>query len=262
MKNSAYSEKQRKIINGEIALETIGTKTALALYNKAIANNDTELAQRAKERLNQSKQESIEKNRERARNSFNNRKHEKFEWSQPKCQDYSEHHKRVIRGEIPYKKIHTKELITIHMIAKSKEDYELSERLFDIIKDRRDHSIQRARIRSAARLPILRQQYEASAKKKLNITVPKELSYLSPIEYALISGEIGFDSLTKDDVEILITKAETHNNEQILRFARAILFYMMNPSELYITQDHKEAIDLLEKQLQLPIRRPESWFEE
>ena len=46
MKNPNYTEKQLKIIRGEIPLETVKGQTAAALYRKAIANNDAELAER------------------------------------------------------------------------------------------------------------------------------------------------------------------------------------------------------------------------
>lgn len=41
--NKQYSEKQLKIISGEIPIETIGTKTVNALYKKAIVASSSSL---------------------------------------------------------------------------------------------------------------------------------------------------------------------------------------------------------------------------
>ena len=46
-----YTEKQLKIINGETPMEEAGGKVISWLYKKAVANNDHELAKKAKVRL-------------------------------------------------------------------------------------------------------------------------------------------------------------------------------------------------------------------
>ena len=45
-----YTEKQLKIINGETPMEESGGKVVSGLYKKAVANNDHELAEKAKVR--------------------------------------------------------------------------------------------------------------------------------------------------------------------------------------------------------------------
>ena len=46
MKNSQYTKKQLKLINGEISLESVKGQTVSSLYRKALTNNDEEIAER------------------------------------------------------------------------------------------------------------------------------------------------------------------------------------------------------------------------
>ena len=117
MKNPNYTEKQLKIIRGEISLETVKGQTAAALYRKAIANNDAELAERAYRRMLQSKETSIQKNRDSIRSRCQQQRAGTFQWKQPKSNEYNEHQRQIIRGEIPFEMVHTNELISIYQKA-------------------------------------------------------------------------------------------------------------------------------------------------
>ena len=87
----------------------------------------------------------------------------------------------------------------------------------------------------------------------------------SPIpmwEQAILKGGIGLDEFTEEDVVKLVCILETTKDEEKLKVARLLLLYKRDPSALYITNNHWEAVDILEELFQLPIRRPWMWFEE
>lgn len=84
MKNPAYSEKQMKIITGEIPIDNVNGRTALALYNKAIANGDIALAHGAMDRVAKAKDEARVRNVERANKRNALLREGCFEWKQPK----------------------------------------------------------------------------------------------------------------------------------------------------------------------------------
>ena len=83
----------------------------MALYNKAVANNDAEIAKLARERIEKAKLETINRNRARARESAR-RCYLKilpgdYEWKQPKSNIYTDYQKQVLRGEISIEKVRT-----------------------------------------------------------------------------------------------------------------------------------------------------------
>lgn len=137
MANTQYTEKQLKIISGEIPLDTIDGYTAVWLYKKAVTNGDTELATKVLNRKEQLKEEARKKNIERVVKSHTLRKEEIFQWKQPKSKDYTKHHKQIIRGEIPFDKVHTNELIAIYQKARNNKDDALADLMFDEISERR-----------------------------------------------------------------------------------------------------------------------------
>ncbi|MBQ7872616.1 MAG: hypothetical protein IJ360_01440 [Clostridia bacterium] len=259
MVNKQYSEKQLKVIRGEIPLETVGTKTALALYNKAVANNDVEIAKSAQERIEKAKLETIDRNRKRARESAR-RCYLKimpgnYEWKQPKSNVYTEHQKQVIRGEIPIEKVHTNNLIHIHQKALTNYDYELAERVLDIIETRR--------IEAYDRKYRWRTHVRGNRAKKLSYDFDRndiKNEGLSKYEYGLLNGYVGLSECSEDELIRLINQLIKQNDKEKLAIAQLLLKYKQDPKFIYITQNHWEAINLIENMLQIPIRRPWTWF--
>ena len=135
MANTQYTEKQLKIISGEILLDTIDGYTAVWLYKKDVANGDTELITKVLERKEQLKEKARKKNIKRVVKSHTLRKEEIFQWKQPKSKDYTKHHKQIIRGEILFDKVHTNELIEIYQKARNNKDDVLADLVFDEISE-------------------------------------------------------------------------------------------------------------------------------
>ena len=135
-----YTAKQSQVIRGEIPLEDVTGQLASQLLKRAIKIGDTTTTEFANRLVEDSKRKVKEKNRERKKARRNGKD---IVWKQPKSNEYTEHQKMIIRGEIPIHDVHTKELISIHLKAKNVGDIELSERIYDIIADRRTAEIEK-----------------------------------------------------------------------------------------------------------------------
>ena len=253
MKNSKYTEKQLKIISGEIPLESVKGQTASALYRKALANNDTELAERAHSRMLQSKENVIQKNRDSVRIRQRQQRDGIFQWKQPKSNEYTEHQKQIVRGEIPFEKVHTNELIRLYQKAYNVEDYALSETVLSLICDRREASIEKKKERKRKeRADYFEGEFDEYDRN----------SFLSKRKQAILNGVIPLEECAEENIIEIIDILNAHDDKENLKVAELLLSYKRTPSLLYVTTDHREAIDLLEELLQLPIRRPGSWFED
>ena len=242
MATKEYTEKQKKIISGEIPIESVDGHTIHWLYKKALANNDMELAGKANVRLCQLKEEKIEKNRTRVNQRIALQRRGEFQWKQPKSNEYTEHQKQIVRGEIPYHNVHTQELIHIHQKALNNGDYELSERVLDLIHSRRQ---------------------ESKAKKKKLLSSMEHFDEQSPLsrwQQGILSCEVCLDECAESELEHIIDVLEGQNGNANLAIARQLLLYKQNPCILYNAKSHEEAIDIIEQLLQLPIRRTKTWF--
>ena len=93
-----YTKMQLKVISGEIPIERASGRLLYPLYKKAITNGDEELAKKVKAQLEVLRMESVEKNRQRSRDNYSSRVRSEFQWKQPKSNDYSDHHRKIIRG--------------------------------------------------------------------------------------------------------------------------------------------------------------------
>ena len=147
MANKEYTERQQKVINGEISIETLNGRFLRWFLPKAIANNDEELTRKIEEQIELRKAEAYGRNKQRSKERRAKIDHDQeIQWKQPKSNEYTEHQKLVVKGEIPIEDVHTNELIYIHLKAYNNEDYELSERILDIIKTRRLESKERLKL--------------------------------------------------------------------------------------------------------------------
>ena len=252
MANTQYTEKQLKIISGEIPLDTIDGYAAVWLYKKAVANGDTELATKALERKGQAKEEARKRNVERAIKNHTLRKKEIFQWKQPKSKDYTKHHKQIIRGEIPFDKVHTNELIAIYQKARNNKDDVLADLVFDEISERRRKANQKEKA-NKKRKNKLRQFFDGFDDYDPNIP-------LSRFRQALLKGAVDIFECPEEEIITLIEQLAELNDEKNLKIAHQLLSYKQDISILYPTKDHWEAIDKIEELLQLPIRRPKDWF--
>ncbi len=256
MSNNQYTDKQLEIITGKIPLETIGTKTAIALYKKAIKNNDIVLAEKAQTRIITSKKETLERNRLRARTRHRLIRaqgiNEWHEWKQPKSNEYTEHQRQIVRGEIQLDDVHTNELIHIQMKAQNNQDFELAERMMDIILARRIAAREKKLIRD--------REYERTG-IRYNFAWDRANSEgLTKLQFGLFNGYIRIDECPENILIDMINELSAQENEKRLAIAKQLLQYKQDPRSIYITQVHWEAIDMIEDMVQIPIRRPHTWF--
>ena len=116
-----YTDKQQAVLTGKISADEVTGQLAGRLLARAVQLNDEKVIAIAEELASRSHERHMEGDCERAKARRQKVKNNVYEWKQPKTSDYSEHHIKVIRGEIPLEKVATKELISIHMIAKKSE---------------------------------------------------------------------------------------------------------------------------------------------
>lgn len=256
MSNSQYTKKQLEIINEKTPLETIGTKTAIALYEKAIKNNDIVLAEKVRTRIETSKEEALERNRVRARNRHRLIRaqgiSEWHEWKQPKSNEYTEHQRQIVRGEIPLDNVHTNELIHIQLKAQNNQDFELAERFMDIILARRVAAREKKLVRDRERETIgINYNFDWDRANSKGLT---------RFQFGVLNGHINLDECSEKILIDMMNKFSTQGNETWLDTVQQLLQYKRDPRAIYITQDHWEAIDMIENMVQIPIRRPSTWF--
>ena len=211
-----------------------------------------EIAVRVKERMDQAKSKSIENNRERVNKYYLQKKIGEFKWKQPKSNEYTEHQKRVVRGEIPLENVHTKELISIHLKAQNVGDYELSERFFDLISTRQMEAKERKRERDS------KNQYKRI--ERSNLFEHNNSTALKKWEQAVLMGALDYNDYSIEQLEHILEVVQAENDEFKIILAENLLLYKEDPKAMYIVRDKGEALDMLEELLGLPIRRTETWF--
>lgn len=257
MSKTEYTEKQLKIISGEIPIESVNGYTLRFLYTKALANGDEELLLRTEKQREKLKKEQYRRKNQRSAERVKKIRHnEEIKWKQPKSNEYTEHQKKIVRGEIPYEEVHTNELISIHLKAHNIGDYELSERLLDLITARREESIEKE-TRRKNEYKRLRQKVCRSL-KSIDSDIGQTDTTL--LEQSILLGLVTVDDCSEQQLLQVITSSQKRNNEKLYGLAKAMLYYKQNPEAIYSTRNHQEAIDLIEKLLGIPIRRPETWF--
>ena len=247
-----YTEKQLKIISGEIPLETIDGREATWLYKKAIENGDMELADRALQRKEQAKDEARKKNIERTIQNKALRRKGIYQWKQPKSNEYTEHQKQIIRGEIPFEEVHSNELISIYQKAINNKNFGLAESILGQIDYRRKVSDQKEKLHK-------------KHKKKIGKIIDgfDDYDLGSPIPemgQAILNGMVNIFECPKEEIIKLIAQLEDIEDEENLKLAKQLLMYKQDVSILYPVKNHWEAVDRLEELLQLPIRRPKDWL--
>ncbi len=257
MASNEYTEKQLKVINGEFPIESMTGQGLYQFYKKAIANNDEALARKIKTQQDVLKEErrkrGIQRATERLKKIDNN---EKIEWRQPKSNEYTDHQKQIVRGEIPYEKVHTNELISIHMKARSIGDYELSERLLDLITARRKKSTETR----ALNRKVYGRFRKGTRGSSYNFYSDTKYNQLNPVEQAILEGGVTIDECLEAHLTHIMKIAKNNNDAEMYMLAEKLLFYKQYPEDVYVVHNHQEAVDMLEELLQLPIRRPSTWF--
>lgn len=257
MANIKYSELQLKIIRGEIPLDTVNGHALRPLYRKALANGNEELVAKLNARFDVLKVENAEKCRQREKIRYDQKKRAEYKWKQPKSNAYSDRHRKIIRGEIPLEDVHTKELISIHLKAHNNGDYELSERILSLIEDRQKEVQFRRNIRKNL---YDRKCYTSERNPSLDF-IDKDTA-LTKWDRAVLMGFIDVEECAEEQLERILRIVQKQGDEKKVLIAQKLLAYKQDPASIYVVKDHRAAIDRIEALLQLPIRRPETWFVE
>ena len=254
MANQQYTERQLKIISGEIPMETIDGRDATWLYKKAIENGDAELAEKALRRKELAKDEARKRNIKRTVKNKALRRKGITCWRQPKTNEYTERHKQIIKGEIPFDTIHTNELISLHQKARNNQDFVLAEMLYEQIAYRRE----RERLKEKAR----REKYKERHKIIDDFEDYDPKSPIPLLGQAILNGAVNLLECPEEEIIKLITQLEEIGDKETLKIAKQFLSYKRDTLILYPTKNHWDAVNMLEELLQLPIRRPKDWFVE
>lgn len=251
-----YTAKQSMFIRGELNSDDVDGRFFRRLLSSAKALNDERIIAAANKGILKSKMASEEKKRERSR--IRSRKiwaGEDIEWKQPKTNEYTEEQKKVVRGEIPLEKVHGNRLKTIRQKAFNLGDFELSERIDAIMRDRRN-SCREERQSRFAKLHSM-----SSSLGDLGDGYKKR-NYLTAEEKQVLLGGIDLDECSLEHLQHILEVVEKDNNEHYIRLAKQLMNYKLHPECVYITDNHEEALQLIEMILEIPLRRPNTWFVE
>ena len=255
-----YTEKQLLVINGETDAEQVDGRIARHLLNKARELGDEEVAVLAQTLLDKAHERAVENNRQRVNKRHQEKQQGIVVWKQPKSNDYTEHQRMVVRGEIPIEDVNTKELIHIHLKAKNNGDIELSERILSIIIDRRNAVEERVMERAQQRFVFLQQHRKRSGNS--NESNYQNRTYLTPWEKDVLRSVVDLRECPVGQIRHMIAVCERTGDAYNLKLSILLLQYKEHPETVYVTQDYHEAVDNIEFLMGKPLRRPETWFTE
>jgi len=248
-----YTEKQSKVIRGEINPESVDGRLARYLLESAINLKDAPTIAFAQKLLDTSRERARLNNCKRACKRSRDLKSGAITWKQPKSNEYSEHQRQVIRGEIPIEAVDTKELIHIHLKAKEQCDIELSERVLSIIIDRRNASIEKQLAKTPLRLALLHN----------DMNDPKcylQRHSLINWERDVLNSVVDLSECTIEHLIHILHVCESHNDVHGAKMAKLLLDIKEHPETIYPTQDPAIALNMIEQMIGKPIRRPDTWF--
>ena len=143
MSKNEYTELQRKIISGEVSIDSVRGNFVVRLRNKALKINDIAVVEMAEKQIAINAERYKQRNRARALASSIMRRENRFDWKSPRSDEYTERQKQIVRGEIPLASVSTTDLVRICVKAREFGDKVLEELMLDLIKDRRIASHER-----------------------------------------------------------------------------------------------------------------------
>lgn len=255
-----YTLQQSLVIRGKTDIDNVSGKLAHNLLERAKKFGDTPVIALAEKLVAVTEAKAKEHAHELTRiRKQKLRKGERVEWKQPKSSEYKEHHIKVIRGEIPLEDVATQELIQIHLRARENGDIELSERIYNLIMDRRKAQLDRDSHRGGNRKPNNTMLSDDGFVWFGNY---KDRMYFFKRDLDLLSGKEDFIDYPVDYLRHLLEICEFKQDKEKAEIATIILQYKEHPESVYVTQDHRQAVDMIEQMIGRPIRRPETWFVE
>lgn len=251
-----YTEKQSKVIRGEVDYATVNGRLAYQLLKSATRLNDQSVVELAHQLLDDAHERTRQNNNARTKKRKHNLKHGTIVWKQPKSHEYTEHQQRVIRGEISVEDVHTNELISIYGKAKDQGDIELSERILSIIIDRRTEYVEREQAKKMYRLQVLK----SGGGDTNDPDVYMRRDSLVPWEQNVLRSVVDLNDCTTEHLIHILDVCEHKNDEHGIMMSKLLLEIKEHPETVYVTQDPKVAVDMIEQMVGKPIRRPETWF--
>ena len=90
MSKNEYTELQRKIISGEVSIDSIRGNFVVRLRNKALKINDIAVVEMAEKQIAINAERYKQRNRARALASSKMRRENRFDWKSPRSDEYTE----------------------------------------------------------------------------------------------------------------------------------------------------------------------------
>ena len=114
-------------------------------------------------------------------------------------------------------------------------------------------------------------EYDRQYSKKYNDAIKKSKEFdaltginselpLTQFDKAALMNYTTLDEASKIRLNQAIDILKKRGEEESAAMITSFLLYKKDPGAFYVVKEHGEAIDLIEKLLQLPIRRPQTWF--
>ena len=129
--------------------------------------------------------------------------------------EYSEHQKKIVRGEIPFEDVLTEDLLTIQAKAHHNGDYELFERVFFLIRDRQKDSQCKRNLCKRARD---RHGY-VPKRGKMTDWADDDDSSLTKWEKAILMGLVDLDECSEKELEHILRIVQKQGDEDKIRMA-------------------------------------------
>ena len=137
MSKNEYTALQKKIISGEIPIDSVRGNFIVRLRNKALELKDFDVVEMADKQISINIKKARLLNIERTKEAYYERKQNGFEWKPPRSEEYTYHQKQIIKGEIPIDNVITNDLVRICVKARQLGDHVIEELMLDLIKDRK-----------------------------------------------------------------------------------------------------------------------------
>ena len=252
-----YTKRQQGIIDGSVAYEDVHGQEYCAIIKKATAMKDEELAARMRELHAKKKEEYRFRNNEANKRRYHEygKYHTELKIPEVHKTEYSERQKRIIRGEIPYEDVSTKELLPIIAKARKVGDIQLAETIRVLAEDKHADAVERKRQKAHERRLLLKGREPHSRKHTERINGYDEW------EWDLIESKDDADDYTLESLQELLKTAERIGTNEDIRVAKFLIDVKEHPDIIYIAKTKEEAYMILQEATLYPLPQPEKWFE-
>ena len=259
MRTRPYTERQLKIINGEISADTVNGNEISRIVRKAKELGDCDVVNKYSQILEERAEAYRIRNNERVKHTYHTIAKYREGLAQPKVSTskYSERQQQIVNGEIPYEQVATRELLLIASKARLNEDYELLSLMEMLAEEKHADALDRNR----------RSAYERKYRIRGMEPPPHEpvpTGHRENRDWAIdiLESRENPDLYSDKRLRELYHFAEQLDDERYLRIAVFLNEERKDRSIVYVVETKKEACELVEYHTVFPIRWPEEWFKE